>query len=121
MTDPSELENALEKAVLEAITENFTLDWSSKMDVLYDALVEDLKKNAEVDAHLCMQENSEGEDVLEDGSELYISPYMNYTSVGEILPLSELLIDAVDCYGKEAVSQALEVSLARFRAEDQED
>jgi hypothetical protein len=112
---------ALESYIRDAIAQSLSLDWSDAMDALYDALLLDLEENAKVDAHLCMQENSEGEYALKGGSELYISPFMEYTSVGQIIPLSELLIDAVDSYGKEAVSQALEVSLARFRAKDQED
>lgn len=108
---------ALEGYIRDAVVQNLTLDWGDAMDTLYDALLLDLKENAKVDAHLCMKDYEN----VEDGSELYISPYMDYTSVGPIIPLSELLIDAVDTYGAEAVSQALETSLARFRAEDQED
>jgi hypothetical protein len=112
---------ALESYIRDAIAQSLSLDWSAAMDALYDALLLDLEENARVDAHLCMQEISEEEEELEDGSELYISPFMECTSVGQIIPLSELLIDAIDTYGKEDVSRALEVSLERFRAKDQED
>lgn len=108
----SNIDEALEGYIKDAIVKSLSLDWTDAMDALYDALLLDLKERAEVDAHLCMKDDEN----VKDGSELYISPFMDFTTVGELIPLSDLLIDAVDCYGAKAVSQALEASLARFRA-----
>lgn len=116
-TVPTDIDEALEGFIKDAIVKGLNIHWTDAMDALSDALLLDLKERAEVDAHLCMRDDKN----VKDGSELYISPFMGCTTIGEPIPLSDMLIDAVDSYGAQAVSQALETSLARFRADVQKE
>jgi len=111
MTNGIETQKALEKAVLEAITKDFTLDWSDGVDEVYKGFIRDLK--ADVVPELQMGETAEGRELF---GIVWLVDDGDAAIVGSKEPLSEMLHQAVLNYGEEDALAALEVSLARFRA-----
>lgn len=111
MTNGIEMQEALEKAVLEAITRDFTLDWSDGVDAVYKGFIRDLK--ADVVPELQMGETADGHELF---GIVWFADDNEAVIVGSKEPLSEMLHQAVLNYGKEEALAALETSLARFRA-----
>lgn len=117
MTNGIEMQNALEKAFIEAIKDNaasFTLDWSDAVDDIYQGFVRDLK--ADVEAELRIGEDGRGEAGRELFGVVWFSDNNSAEIVGKREPLSDMLLLVAEMYGKEDALAALELSLANFRA-----
>lgn len=117
MTNGIEMQNALEKAFIEAIKDNvssFTLDWSAAVDDVYKGFIRDLK--ADVEAELRIGEDGRGEAGRELFGVVWFADHNDATIVGRKEPLSDMLLLVAEMYGSEAALAALELSLANFRA-----
>ncbi len=117
MTKGTEMQNAMEKAFIEAIKDNvssFTLDWSDAVDDVYKAIIRDFKADAEPE--LRIGEYGRGEAGRELFGVVWFDDHNDATIIGKEKPLSDMLLLVAEIYGSEDALAALELSLANFRA-----
>jgi len=115
MPNGIEMQDAMEKAFIEAIKDNvssFTLDWSAAVDDIYKGFIRDFK--ADVAPELKIGETADGREL---SGIVWFQDDNDAVLVGCEEPLSEMLRQAVLNYGKEEALAALGTSLARFLAQ----